>query len=83
MPPPSLVRRRPHLWPLLASLSLFAATDSFAQGEFDLDRAFILDSATVEPFYVTETRSLRQALDEGVINGKTHHFEFIGLESRD
>ncbi|UCC84926.1 MAG: hypothetical protein JSW46_08445 [Gemmatimonadota bacterium] len=68
MPQPSLVRRGPHLWPILAALSLFAASDSPAQEEFDLDRAFILDSASVEPFYVTETRSLRQALDEGVIN---------------
>ncbi|NIN72020.1 MAG: hypothetical protein GTO46_08910 [Gemmatimonadetes bacterium] len=71
MPQPSLVRRAPHLWPILASFFLFGATDSLAQQGFDLDRAFILDSASVEPFYVTETRSLRQALDEGVINEAT------------
>jgi hypothetical protein len=71
MPQPSLVRRGPHLWPILASLSLFTAADSLAQEGFDLDRAFILDSASYQPFYVTETQPLRQALDDGTINEAT------------
>jgi hypothetical protein len=71
MPQPSLVRRGSHLWPTLAFLTVFTATDSLAQEGFDLDRAFILDSTANLPFYVTEIRSLRQALNEGTINEAT------------
>jgi hypothetical protein len=75
MPQPSLVRRSSHLWPTLTLLTLFTAADSRAQERadqgFDLDRAFILDSTANLPFYVTETRSVRQALDEGAINEAT------------
>jgi hypothetical protein len=79
MPQPPLVRPRSFLLSIL-SLTLFTAADSRAQeGDdarragkgFDLDRAFLLDSTVYAPFYVTETRPLRRALDEGTINAAT------------
>ncbi len=35
------------------------------------DRAFVLDSTTYKPFYVTQTRPLQQALDDGMLNAAT------------
>ena len=42
-----------------------------ATGEFDLDRALIMDQVPFEPFRVTDTRSLRAALDNGDIDKET------------
>lgn len=58
------------LWSVLPLLALSTPIAGRAQGDFDLDRAFILDSTVYQPFYVTETLPLRQALDEGLINEK-------------
>ena len=75
------VRRRRSLqqiWALPSALVLIlcVAADAASQegqsiranSTFDLDRALVYDSTIFEPFVVTETRLLSEALADGVVN---------------
>ncbi len=67
------------IWALPSALVLIlcVAADAASQegqgiratnGTFDLDRALVHDSTVFEPFVVTETRLLSEALADGVVN---------------
>ncbi|MFQ6046263.1 MAG: hypothetical protein ACE5PT_07885 [Gemmatimonadales bacterium] len=38
---------------------------------FDIDRAYLVEPTPFEPFYVTATRPLREALREGLVHEET------------
>lgn len=62
------------LLPLLALLTpvrSHAQEPASSDGSFDISRAWISDSTIFEPFHVTETRPLREALADGAVHEDT------------
>ncbi len=77
---PGICARACRAWSALFAcvLSLASAPAVYGQqpteaagSEFDLSRAYILDSLVFAPFYVEEVRALRAALEEGVVHEET------------
>ncbi len=59
-------------FPLLVPLPLMAQQIVEAgSAEFEVDRAMLLDSTVYVRFDVTDTRPLREALDEGLLQAQT------------
>jgi hypothetical protein len=59
----------------IAALPIVSATSSPLQGQeavdFDVDRAYQVDSTVYAPFRVENTRRLLTAVDEGELDGQT------------
>ncbi len=59
-------------FPLLVPLPLMAQQIVEAgSAEFEVDRAMLIDSTVYVRFDVTDTRPLREALDEGLLQAQT------------
>lgn len=75
----SIVRRGIHPRVVLTLTICAAAVATAADGqqrsrwetEFDIDRAYLVDSTVFEPFFVTESRPLRDALRERAVHDDT------------
>ncbi len=70
MSKPPLLRREAVRWSILPLL-IFTPIAAHAQANFDIERAFLLDSTDYRAFNVTKTQPLRRALDQGIINEAT------------
>lgn len=59
------------LWCVSGGMPAVAVAQQNPSRTFDIDRAYVIDTLAFQPFYVTETRLLRDALRDRTIHRGT------------